>query len=1657
MKNKIRRLSKGSLSVVLSIMMVISTMLIGSFTVNAAVSQWYVVGYQDGNSNLSWNMYDTVNFSGSTGSCTVTTNGNTNPIYFKLVAIENNNKIVLSPTGSSNVTLQNGVESDALDWNANSKFWNWSDFMSADNSGGNDVDLIYTPDSTATTVTFTVSSDGTYNYVTVSDNRSGSTDPSDTDYYIGGRFKTSTTNTYSGTYAWDPDSENIPFVATDTTGIYKVDTGLTVKDLSTPYNSYEHLFLIRKETGSTSTYYGDNTYTGQYHSFQDHDSSDKAIDLSTIDVNDSRDGRLIEFSDTASTSTEPVTIWLDTNNGMKLYYTVAGTSHSISTADLAGTNITSLSYSVDGKPDVNTARTGEQVTVTATPAENYVLDTVTATYDGGAVSGDVVGNTATFTMPDADVTVSATARQAQTFTVTTAVNDPTMGSVAIDGVTGNTTTVTEGESVTLTATANSGYEFENWTADDTYAGDVDITSPSITVYPTSNVTFTANFAEEKGEETGTYLIVSNTGNNPDNWNSESTSFVVPVYKSSDNTYYVEFNRDDHQEVLDTTGNLYAALKSSNTLDGNIFNGNSSDNYDNLSTSLISAGMENAYQKIFLRFSLNSSVETVRIEFNTIDQNQTRTYTISATETPVDPTDVNVYAKNGTVCSYGTGTSKYGVTTITNDDIVSDSDNGTYKVYTAKEGDTLEIQTVVNSSYYSAGYYVAAFQANGQTLEAEYQGQGIYTAEYLIPDDFEENLEITPVYYNRNIEEAGNYVTLYVDPSQLPEDERGVKLWTNQIACYPYYYTGKTVNNNPEAVVIDGDYPGQPMLKAANGKWYTKVSKYYYDESGKKGSYKVSGITLNNYTNDSVHGSLVPDGYNVNRQTYDFDDFVKIAEANYDIVEFRIEYRGGSYASNQQLLINTATDYPDPSGSIKFDQYDSKGWVALKDYKDNYVSLTYDILDKEQAESDLASDNFLRVISVGNQNVSNHGVWSTVWYVFDQSGKFITKGVPSDFLPTPDGEFEEGSNAKAVHEALANYKSIPVRICYEKEMNAATSADSRNSGVRIDGQWYFGTTSDPIDANVIVEVPGSKDGTWVTDTSGSNKATIDGQTSVHYKDREHIGSLVAQAGSGYMFAGWGYLNDNGEFVSFDNSTKLNTSVSVPLNQNYTFVARFVPVTDGTLVVSHSKYTGSGAYGGAAYYYVSAVAHNADGTTTTYQRVENSSLSIKVNPKDVNKIDFTVTVIPKGDNSYVGTYRRVAGQDQYEQICEKDDFVPGSDEFVLNGKEYSIKFTTTVSDLYDERGQQSVNTFAFYSDVAPVTTTATLNYKYENRFGVINNYTKVVDLTDEYIDKYGKKITDELVYQNAPAIDDLHKDCTWKIEDTKYTVNGMVATLTATQNEKTYHGRIDVTGGGEWQAFDKIKYNEFLYNGDDYYRCEDPNFQYWSVKEYGTDKEVARFYHPWFALRILDNYDIVAICNEDEAKNNAFIDSPVYTREQITDDDGGNPRDYLYADFLVAYMGKENVQLNTDEGAQYKTGIMIELSQGAVLTEENINSETNTATFDNITFESNYEQLEKFATGSDTVNKYTYIGSDTSDNRVVYNYGIDNSLYTNMNRTQFYVRYKNTVANQKYVMKAYYYVYKVDDEGNVTDFTISDEVYFNLYNIGNSAADTDVTVG
>ena len=59
--------------------------------------------------------------------------------------------------------------------------------------------------------------------------------------------------------------------------------------------------------------------------------------------------------------------------------------------------------------DITTAKEGDAITLTVTPASGYGLDSLTVTKSGGGtvdVSGD--GNTRTFTMPASDVTVTAT-------------------------------------------------------------------------------------------------------------------------------------------------------------------------------------------------------------------------------------------------------------------------------------------------------------------------------------------------------------------------------------------------------------------------------------------------------------------------------------------------------------------------------------------------------------------------------------------------------------------------------------------------------------------------------------------------------------------------------------------------------------------------------------------------------------------------------------------------------------------------------------------------------------------------------------------------------------------------------------------------------------------------------------------------------------------------------------------------------------------------------------------------------------------------------------------------------------------------------------------------------------------------------------------------
>lgn len=1254
---------------------------------------------------------------------------------------------------------------------------------------------------------------------------------------------------------------------------------------------------------------------------------------------------------------------------------------------------------------------GQTVTVTVAPNDGYVCSGVTVD-PATEVSGS--GNTYTFKMPASDVTVSATTRAAETYSVTASVNNEAMGSVSV----APSNTVTEGTSVTVTASANTGYAFKEWqVVSGTYAGD--LTSSEITFVPTGDVKLTAVFEESLGEETGTYLLVT-TNNNPRPSTWAGNMLLLPVYNVSGTyTAYLE-------TTLNSTINYYFGLSTTQDVSGMV-NVTGVSYVTNGSVSALSQNYyENGNNYNFSHFRVsNPNVKKITFEFSSITSgNGNITYTLTASEesTPEDPDKVTINAKDGTIVDNVSTTSDYGSTTLLSgyDEVISDDPAVHYSVYTATKGSMIRIQTSVAENYYNAGYYVGAYVINGETVRASSQGNGKYEASYLLSESLtSKSLEITPVYFNSHINENDDYITFYVDASEVLNDEYASKLAGNTLAVYTYYYTGETgTAAEPDAKKGDGSYPGQPMLRDNNGKYFTKVAKYYYDENGQKTEYAISGVVVSNYSNDKLHNQFMVAEGKANAQTYDYDDLVQIDRNGYDVVEFKMQY--SRKRTNQNILFDDATNNPDVASHVDLSLFtNNNGWDIIKDYDGNETSLLGNILTEE----DMSKDE-LRIVSVGNQNIAGHGQWSTVWYVFDKDGNYITRGVPSDFLPRLNGTDENTAAYKAIE--AAGYANSPAYVSYE----SISGADSR-----VDGQWYYSKSIQEVTGSTMVQYADSSDSdSWTTDVDGTtgNTATIAGETSITV-NRNTTVEISAAAGDGYMFVEWGYLDEDGNYKAF--AVNANQQVSeVNLDKSYTFVARFVKVSDQTLIFNHNKYTGPGALGGGGYYYLSIVRHGTDGSTETLCTRAENTFALQVNPIDDDY--FTVTLITHmmGKNEFVNWYR-LDGTEY--QIVEPEDAV------VPVNQEVSFTFDVYVDDIYDNE-KLLVNTFNYYSDIASVTAEAVLNYEYIDRFGGKKTYTVNLTLDDTYIDTNGYKITEVLIYNNAPYIDDLYKNCTWVITDQKYTSVGTTATLTATQVSKPCNVTITLSEGDIATPISDIPYNSYLTQADgSFYTCDAPNFSYWVVYEFGTNKEVAKCFSKEFNLKIVDDYDIVAVFGAD-IDSSMSIGTPTYSREQYTDE-AGNKYDYLYADFIVSFMDSKYTQLNTttaSDAVQYRTGLMVEISQNKKL-------DPNTSTdYSDVTFASDDEQLKNFATsGQASTNRYAMDG----DNRVVYNYTILNADYNNLNRLDYFVKFQNSAAMQLYVMKAYYYVYQVDANGDIIpdSYQITEAVYFNLYQIANQS--------
>lgn len=1172
MKTKISHLGRSTVSVILAVMMLLSTMLIGTVsTVNAVTKTFEAVNLVGNiNGNTKWDSTEyPFTFDETTGywylDITITQSsefkarvnngwdisfGASGGDNYTISESEIGDYRISVKDGSANntdLTVQKTVkkvaDSVALTANPTSVKVGNSVTLTPTVSGAKSDNLTYTykktSDGTATeeknadnslTVTPTVA--GTYKYtVTVSadgcspvtSNEVSFTVTDSVKYYIGGRFSTT----------WHEPSANDPQFVEDESnpGLFYYETGETIADLSgtisETYGDTPKYFYIYKTATNESTNYL-TTSDNAGHNFQNNTVNNP---LPLMNQPGTEEKRLVRFNDDKDTSTTPVTIWLDTrNNEYKLWYTTA-LPHNVIVAD-------GVSASVDKK----TATAGETVTVTATSIpQGQILNTVTVKgADNTPVTTTVSGNTATFTMPDQNVTVTGvTFREANKYTVTFSSNNSEYGTVSAEYNGADFTSdtkVTEGDTVTFTATPKDGYALSDWTVNGVSASST--TNPyKITV--NSNTTVVANFkVEDSGTIVNDMYFLYGSNNNPTSWEGQqgykNTEYgKYDVYKK-DGKYIVTLNEKHYKELY------FAFSKDDSYVNMEPNTGLKPVNSENPEgLRLVDAKTQECYvgqvRYLFGRMSIESQNSEYIGDIKIIYDPTANTYTVKATKDSVFDTTVNIVGKDGTIRAGFTNTGDKKTTAVLGDtelsittpdnEIINASDSykidGENRAVTAKRvpyGSTVTVKTTINPDATFAGhsgsdYYVKGFSINGFTGGVLTQQDGhthtsdVYEYTFTVKEDVYADvstIEITPIYFLKNDSDC---VTFYVENFMDAKAK-----WGDTIACYAYYSSDHAL----------GDYPGQPMVNA-EGSIYMQIPKHI----GADASNVVKGITLNNYVWDFVHVSGDDKAReSKNCQTYDYDDFKYLANmSKVNSSDSADDIKNIVYRFKYHTYNNTSAEAGNvPKDTLTGTKVDDTKYEVFVDYYDKPTDIFGTIIkgnDAVTVDTVKAQPEYLTIVSDGYVNyykdTANYlGQYATKWYIYNKAGQQVAALPPSALLygltksstqlenlvtqDTAPADFmsDSGASTDVISGYWASFKSLYTKyagkyaiINYESSIHSSGRDGAiKQPGERCDGRWYYSVDKAKITGDIKIEYADTLD-SFTTMTGVKTDTFIEG--------------------------------------------------------------------------------------------------------------------------------------------------------------------------------------------------------------------------------------------------------------------------------------------------------------------------------------------------------------------------------------------------------------------------------------------------------------------------------------------------------------------------------------------------------------------------------------
>lgn len=1129
MKTKISHLGRSTVSVILAVMMLLSTMLIGTVsTVNAVTKKFNsvnLVGNINGNTKWdsteypftfdettgNWYLDITItqssefkarvdgkwdtSFGASGGNYTISEigdyrisvkdgaeNGTDLKVEKTVKKVADSVTLTANPTSvkvGKPVTLTPTVSSAKSD-NLTYAYKKTSDGTATEEKNA-DNSLTVTPTVAGTyKYTVTVSAEG-FSPVTSTEVSFTVTVTDSVKYYLGGRVKQAQKN--SEWIAPDSTDTSYQFVETEIDGLYKYESNQTPDAWSEKRNDLLQYFYVRTSLGG-ALYYGND------------ESSDDALaltaqgqkaNLAEIKNTDVKNLIYIKSNDTSTKAT----FWLDTrNNEYKLWYTTA-LSHKVNVEE-------GVSASVDRK----TATAGETVTVTATPTSGEVLDKVTVEgADNKSIATTVSGNIATFIMPDQDVTVTnVTFRKAKECKVTIA-NNITNGSVKAND-NSSEITVTEGTPVTLVATPNDSYSFISWsiTPEDCYTvADGSMTSATATIYPTDNITVSASFAQSTVSTD--HFLAWGEGEKIEDWTDGAKT-----YSSTDGNGKKIYTADLNPSLFkENTWYRFAVTKKIPSSNDRLNSGDLHYNYNGFTVNGYSNGHEEDNVKTEPReyggnyygmFRYSGELVSLSISYN----EGTKNYQV----TPVVKVHngAKLYAKNGscrTDKQYANNMHTKGTTTISYDttkydvDVDTKSSSSWQIAYLSEDNIKDEVKLTITTTVTDQEYYLAGWCVDGETYlpKTTNTESNEYSFDYYVKSTTKltDTIEVTPVYFYKtsaDTETVRFYVTGF--------DDTVKKDWGNTIAVYPYYSggTGDVFSN----------YPGQPML-VSGGRCYVDLPITY------NGGH-IAGVTLNNYYYDDVHMGLVSSLGN--RQTYDYNDFLKIyeqkisgsTERKSQEIIFSFKYvpsddsgynNFGDYSTNKGD--KTSETYPKTISAEDMENVYKNGWEDLTDFYGNKVDLYNKKVD---ASSDAGKKNPWRVISNGYEQ-TYFGYYATRWAVYkpDKDTGNVTSYSLVDVISSSSllyNKYEDiladtetysaGDTSLSASSDAEAYKAftdagadgVPVKITYEQTIERKNSIEGRpnknENAFRNDGRWYYSEDNLNVTAHTVIEYANTLD-------------------------------------------------------------------------------------------------------------------------------------------------------------------------------------------------------------------------------------------------------------------------------------------------------------------------------------------------------------------------------------------------------------------------------------------------------------------------------------------------------------------------------------------------------------------------------------------------------